>query len=139
MTLGNRVAVLRDGRVEQLAPPLELYDRPATTFVAQFIGVPRMNLLDRWPPDIDAPPGVTIGIRPQDVVIDRDAMWRAVVDVVEPRGHDAVVHLRASGEGNPVVVAVVQGTPPPAGAEVGVSLPPNRLHLFEPNGNRRAR
>jgi ABC-type sugar transport system ATPase subunit len=139
MTLGSRVAVLREGRIEQLAAPLELYDRPATTFVAQFIGIPPMNLLHRWPSGIEAPSGVTIGIRPQDVVIDRGGKWRAMVDVVEPRGHDAVVHLRASGHGDPVVVAVVQGTPPPAGAEVGLSLPPHRLHLFDANGNRRGR
>ena len=136
MTLGNRVAVLREGRIEQLAPPLELYDRPETTFVAQFIGVPPMNLFDRCPPGIEAPAGRTVGIRPQDVVVDREGVWRATVDVVEPRGHDAVVHLRASGEGDPVVVAVVQGTPPHVGTDVGLTFPRTRLHLFDPYGRR---
>jgi multiple sugar transport system ATP-binding protein len=86
MTMGTRVAVLRDGRLQQCAPPRELYERPANSFVAGFIGSPPMNLLDvevtdgavrlegrriALPAAVAAQAGarVTLGIRPEDVAI----------------------------------------------------------------------
>ncbi|MEP7176989.1 MAG: ABC transporter ATP-binding protein, partial [Gemmatimonadales bacterium] len=110
LTLGSRVAVMRDGIVEQVAPPMEVYRRPASVFVAGFIGSPAMNFL----------PGVLaggadsalLGVRPHDIAVvaqgagDLDAR----VDVVEPRGSELLVHLRlgAGGEGDEVRVV----TPP---------------------------
>jgi ABC-type sugar transport system ATPase subunit len=136
MTLGSRVAVMRDGRIEQVAPPLDLYASPVNTFVAQFIGQPPMNLLIAPVDGIDAPPGARVGVRPQDLVIDRDGPMRARVDVVEPRGHDAIVHLRLHSADAPMLVAVVPGNGPQPGAEIHVRVPSARVHVFDANGRR---
>ncbi len=137
MTLGHRVAVMHDGRVSQVAPPLDLYARPANTFVARFIGSPPMNLLPAPLPGVDAGPGMTIGIRPHDVAIDSSGAISATVDVVEPRGHDTVVHARSDVLRGATITAVVPTDPPSAGTHVRLRLPADRIHLFDEDGIRR--
>jgi multiple sugar transport system ATP-binding protein len=101
MTMADRIAVMNEGRIEQLGEPLELYDRPANLFVAQFIGSPAMNVLEgefrngavealgsRWPvPGVRAVPGqrVKYGIRPEHIDL-APAGIAAEVVVVEPMG-----------------------------------------------------
>ncbi|MBI3048528.1 MAG: ATP-binding cassette domain-containing protein [Acidobacteria bacterium] len=137
MTLGSRVAVMRDGVIEQVAPPLELYDRPANTFVARFIGTPAMNLLPAALILDDAPRDAVAGIRPQDVTVGAGPL-RATVDLVEPRGPDYVVHLRLAAAGEPLLLAVLTGTAPPAaGTEISLGVPADRLHLFDRVAGRR--
>jgi multiple sugar transport system ATP-binding protein len=134
MTLGQRVAVLREGRLEQVAPPMELYERPASRFVASFIGSPSMNLL---PCRVESEggavslvraglrvsltvadaralegvgPEVVLGVRPQDVVRvgpDSAAVCHGIAELVEPRGSDVVVRMRIDGteNGPPMVLA----------------------------------
>ena len=139
MTLGHRVALMRDGRLEQLAPPLELYEKPANTFVARFIGSPPMNLLPADLLGIDGPAGTLVGIRPQDVSLaaDHDApTYRATVDVVEPRGHDAVVHLRLDTATASELVAVVRGQTPSVGQTVTVGWRPECVHVFDDKNRR---
>ena len=132
MTLGGRVAVMRDGAIEQVAPPLDVYGRPANTFVAGFIGAPAMNLMPATLAGVDAPPGALAGIRPQDVTLGVSGHLRATVDLVEPRGHDHVLHLRLDLPGVQPFLAIVAGTtPPPVGAVVFLTLPAGRLHLFD--------
>ena len=132
MTLGGRVAVMRDGAIEQVAPPLEAYGRPANTFVAGFIGAPAMNLMPATMAGVDAPPGALAGIRPQDVTLGVNGHLRATVDLVEPRGHDHLLHLRLDLPGVQPFLAIVAGTtPPPVGAVVLLTLPAGRLHLFD--------
>jgi ABC-type sugar transport system ATPase subunit len=128
MTLGQRIAVLNDGRLEQLAAPRELYERPATVFVAGFIGTPPMNML---------PSGNgTDGIRPHDVELvppgagDRDASIR----LVEPLGHAQIVHLDTP-DGR-LVAVVPPDTRVAAGALTGVRLPFGKLHRFGADGRR---
>jgi ABC-type sugar transport system ATPase subunit len=129
MTLGGRVAVMRDGRIEQVGPPLEIYGAPANTFVARFIGVPPMNLIAGPIPQLEVPPGITVGIRPHDVEIAGGGQIAATVDVVEPRGYDSIVHLRAAIGTGVSLVAVVADAPA-VGDEVRLSIPGNRVHLF---------
>ena len=130
MTLSGRIAVMRDGALEQVAPPLEIYATPANTFVARFIGAPAMNLLPAAVAGIDAPAGAVAGIRPQDVRVGPEGVRRATVDLVEPRGPDYVLHLNLDGSDTPLL-AVVSGSAPPAiGADVFVTLPPDRLHIL---------
>jgi ABC-type sugar transport system ATPase subunit len=132
MTLGGRVAVMRDGIIEQIAPPLEVYARPVNTFVARFIGAPAMNLLPAGLAGLEAPAGAVAGIRPQDVIVDSNGPLPAVVDLVEPRGPDHLVHLRLDAPDTPPLVAIVAGAAPPqVGALVAVGLPPERIHLFD--------
>src|SRR5205807_5411994 len=104
MTMADRIAVMNEGRIEQLGAPLELYDRPANLFVAQFIGSPAMNVIDgqlrsangealgsRWPvsPAARGADGqaVKYGIRPEHLQLGRDGVPAEVV-VVEPMGHE---------------------------------------------------
>jgi ABC-type sugar transport system ATPase subunit len=138
MTLGSRVAVMREGCLEQVGAPLALYAQPANTFVAGFIGLPSMNLLTGPVPELAVPTGTTLGIRPHDVALDPAGALAATVDVVEPRGHDAIVHLRARIGGGVPIVAVVSGAAPPPGTDVRLALASDRLHLFDEAGRRRS-
>ena len=138
MTLGHRVALMREGRLEQLAPPLELYEKPANTFVARFIGSPPMNLLPANLLGIDGPAGTLVGIRPHDVIVHSGtpALVRATVDVIEPRGHDAVVRLRLEHASPSELVTVMHGQLPAIDSEVTISWHPDRLHVFDQHGRR---
>lgn len=132
MTLGGRVAVMHDGAIEQVAPPLDVYGRPVNTFVARFIGAPAMNLVPATLLGIDAPAGVLAGVRPQDVTVGTSGQLHAVVDLVEPRGHDHLLHLRLDAAGaNPLLAVTAGAVPPAVGAHVFVAFSPDRLHLFD--------
>jgi ABC-type sugar transport system ATPase subunit len=136
MTLGGRIAVMREGRIEQVGTPSEVYGAPRSTFVARFIGSPAMNLLPARAAAVTAPPGAQAGIRPHHVVLSSAAALRATVELVEPRGADAIVHLRLEDDDRTPLIAVVAESPPPPGTHIGVELPVIRLHLFDANGNR---
>ena len=159
MTMGDRIAVMNAGRLQQVDAPETLYDNPANLFVAGFIGSPRMNFV---PGKLTSANGrssvtflgittplstgarltagaddseVTVGIRPEDL------MWRpaagpdctltlaATVDVVEPMGHEAYVTALCAGE------TVTSRFPPRSGVRtqerIELALNPARLHLFD--------
>jgi multiple sugar transport system ATP-binding protein len=142
MTLGSRVAVMRDGFLQQVAPPMELYRRPANRFVAGFVGSPGMNFLPGDVlPAVGRKPGAILGIRPHDVAVvprgggDTDA-W---VDVVEPRGSELLVYLRLGVSGEGAELRVVAPPEPAIDAEqiVGVTFDRERLHWFETESGKR--
>jgi ABC-type sugar transport system ATPase subunit len=146
MTLGQRIAVLRDGHLEQVATPQELYDRPANRFVATFIGSPAMNLLEgtaaraafTGAPGERANEQLCVGIRPQDVMLvsPEAGTLTGTVDVVEPLGHATVVHVRIDDTTR--VVGVAPGRHHAhSGDPVGVQFASGRLHLFAADGRRR--
>jgi ABC-type sugar transport system ATPase subunit len=139
MTLGQRIAVMRAGALEQVAPPRELYARPANTFVARFIGAPPMNLVPAKVWGVDAPAGAVAGVRPHDIAVDDRGAVQAIVELVEPRGHDAVVHLRLEAAGAPALLAVVGHEPPAAGSRVRVTAASERIHLFDETSGARLR
>jgi ABC-type sugar transport system ATPase subunit len=139
MTLGGRIAVMRQGTIEQVAPPLEVYAQPANTFVARFIGAPPMNLAPARLLGIDAPDGILAGVRPHDVSVGASGGVQAVVELVERRGHDIVVHLRLDATDAPSVLAVVQHEPPAAGRRVQVAVADDRVHLFDGTSGSRLR
>jgi multiple sugar transport system ATP-binding protein len=141
MTLGSRVAVMRDGFLQQVAPPMELYRRPANQFVAGFVGSPAMNFLPRGEvPASLSPRGSTLGIRPHDITIvaqgtgDEDA-W---VELVESRGSEKLVYLCLRGNNQGPAVRVV--APPETQAEpertVGLRFDREKLHWFNEEGRR---
>jgi multiple sugar transport system ATP-binding protein len=143
MTLGWRVAVMRDGYLQQVAPPMELYRKPANQFVAGFVGSPAMNFLpgDIIPRLEQQRPGTTLGVRPHDIALvaqgsgDLDA-W---VDVVEPRGSELLVYLRlgATGDGTPLRVVAPPDPPIQEERHVGVQFDRDKLHWFDrESGNR---
>jgi len=139
MTLGSRLAVMRAGRVEQLGAPLEVYRRPATRFVAEFVGEPAMNLLCCTVREgrlalagleLVAPlaSGETVlGIRPQDVVLGRGV--ELPIRGVEHLGSETRVHLAL---GQQELVASVPGERlVPEAGPIAVELPPHALHWFD--------
>jgi multiple sugar transport system ATP-binding protein len=144
MTLGSRVAVMRDGFLQQVAPPMEVYRHPANQFVAGFVGSPGMNFLPGLTLQREAPAGgngLTLGVRPHDVTIvprgtgDLDA-W---VDVVEPRGSELLVYLRWGTEAGDAELRVVAPPEPAIEAErfVGVVFDRARLHWFDAESGQR--
>jgi multiple sugar transport system ATP-binding protein len=144
MTLGSRVAVMRDGFLQQVAPPMEVYRHPANRFVAGFVGSPGMNFLPGLILKREAPAGgngLTLGVRPHDVTIvprgtgDIDA-W---VDVVEPRGSELLVYLRWGTDAGDAELRVVAPPEPAIEAErfVGVVFDRARLHWFDAESGQR--
>jgi len=159
MTLADKIVVLREGQVEQVGPPLQLYHHPANRFVAGFIGSPQMNFLPArlqrttMPAELALPGGevqqvavdasalpagvaVTCGIRPEHVelVSPEDAALRGTVVLREQLGDHSLVFLRV-GDGDELLTAkLAPGTEPAPGQQVGIVLPPRHCQLFAPDG-----
>ena len=133
LTLGNRIAVMRSGAIEQIGAPMDVYQQPANTFVAEFIGTPAMNLL---PPGTLAwqPEGSIAGIRPHDVEVVPldDADDTARVEVLEPLGSTLLLHARLNRRPD-LLVRVVVSSDARTGvdATIGLRLRRDRLHLFD--------
>jgi multiple sugar transport system ATP-binding protein len=111
MTLADRIAVLNQGKLQQLGTPAELYGHPANRFVAGFIGSPAMCFLEHLEADC------VVGVRPTDVVLGQGPL-RGTVDVVEPLGAQSFVHLSV---GDDRLVAMSE-EPPEPGVEVAMQL-----------------
>ncbi len=154
MSMADRIAVMDQGEMVQIAAPMDLYDRPRNRFVAEFVGSPAMNLLParagsggRYSCALEALPGLLsetekaanpaavngaagfIGVRPENlsIAVAPDAGdFRAVVDLVEPLGQTTNVFLRA---GDVDLIAVVDRTTARAGETVGVTVRPGSLRL----------
>lgn len=121
MTVGDRIAVLKDGVLQQYDSPSEIYNRPANLFVARFIGSPAMNLFPR--------DGYILGIRPEDVHVDNGGNGRATVDVVEHLGSELRVHL--STELGTCLARVKPDMDLKAGQEVPFALDMAKAHRFD--------
>jgi multiple sugar transport system ATP-binding protein len=156
MTMSDRIAVMHDGRVQQCASPLEIYNRPANQFVAGFMGSPPMNFIDgelqrddgalyflasglrqRLPADLAAavdganPTTVVLGIRPEDVKISTEeggGEHRATVFVEEPMGADVLVTLSLESALLKARADAEFRTSP--GQPLGLTFAEHKLHLF---------
>ncbi|MGA4691868.1 ABC transporter ATP-binding protein [Rhodococcus sp. AB351] len=150
MTMGDRVAVLKNGVLQQFSSPTELYDRPANAFVAGFIGSPSMNLLRAKVVDDGVVVGstvipverdriarlhsagideVTAGIRPEDFEI-ADEGVEAVVELVEELGSESYLYTRVPGTGNQVVARALVRTPARLADTVHLRKREGTVHLF---------
>jgi len=159
MTMGDRIVVMKDGIVQQVAPPQELYDRPANLFVAGFIGSPTMNFLKgtlsqdgktfdggtfklELPADLAnaarayAGKKVTLGIRPEDVEADPafveshpGARVPSKIEVVEPLGSEIYLYL-STGE-NQITARVEPQLRFKAGQDITLALNTDKVHLFD--------
>lgn len=131
MTMADRIVVLRDGKVEQVGTPLELYEKPSSVFVAQFIGSPKMNLMRG---EAAAPfGGDVVGVRPEHLEIVQDGPWRGSVIYTENLGSDSFVYVDI-GESDPVIIRH-EGTVSYQPGEAIVFAPRNnRYHLFSKDG-----
>ncbi|MFC5366706.1 ABC transporter ATP-binding protein [Salinirubrum litoreum] len=161
MTMGDRIAILDGGELQQVATPLEAYHRPANRFVAGFIGEPSMNFFemevqgDRL---VHAPAGgegkfayplssavrekvgesdrIELGIRPEDIELVEDAAgdhdFETVVDVVEPMGNENNVYLTFSADDDETFVATVGGLRQVEGGQPVVArIPESAIHVFD--------
>ena len=158
LTMGDRIAVLKDGVLQQIGTPRDLYEQPNNVFVAGFIGSPAMNLftadiveggikfgtavakVDR---DVFAKASgkkVTIGVRPEDVRIsDKGEGLKVEVDVVEELGADGYLYGHTEVDGNRVdIVARVDGrTHPNAGDVIMITPVPEHIHAFDAESGER--
>lgn len=136
MTLAQRMIVMNAGRMEQFDTPETVYNRPASTFVASFIGSPPMNLLRHAPnADFGGPVGALLGIRPEHLVLS-DGGWPLQVDTVELLGAERLIHARLGDE--LLTVRTDEATPAPAlGSTVHVRPLPDKLHWFDAATGRR--
>ncbi len=152
LTMGDRIAVLKDGVLQQVGTPRDLYEAPQNVFVAGFIGSPAMNLFDAEVVDGGLKFGtavakvdretlgetkakkVTIGVRPEDVKVSKTGQGLPVdVDVVEELGADGYLYGHTEIDGNRVdIVARVDGrSHPNAGEKVFITPEPNHVHVFD--------
>ncbi len=146
LTMADRIAVLNRGRIIQIGTPEDIYDRPATTFVAQLVGSPRINLLKSrredgtmlveksdlhlpLPPDCGVPQEVLIGIRPEDIHIEPDGAFSGQVALTEPLGVETVVHIRAQEQ---TLLCLMPGHVDfRMGDEIKFNITHDRLHCFD--------
>lgn len=152
--MGDRVAVLADGVLQQCAPPRELYRTPANVFVAGFVGSPAMNLFTlpvcdgavslgdwviRLPRECGDAAQLTVGVRPEHLEFGERGV-AVTVDVVEELGADAYVYGRITAGGNalgePVVARVDGQSPPRRGQRVRLHPDVEQLHFFDADGRR---
>ncbi len=149
MTLSDRIVVMREGRIAQAGPPGEVYRRPADTFVATFVGSPKMNLVDgtvtggelRTESGVRISVGgpeassVTIGVRADDLILTPDADGAAVVELVELLGPRAIITVRSADQQLTSVVEAAALTEITVGATVGLSG--RDVHRFDAATGRR--
>src|SRR3954464_7134535 len=158
MTLADVLVVMNGGQVEQVGNPLAIYEKPATTFVASFIGAPPMNLMSTRADEIQSQLGSTdagiLGIRPEDFVITDQSPADGVVlpltvEAIERVGAETFVYgTRAQDEqriaANPgelppgeVIVRIPGSEAPPIGEKIRVAAMRQKLHLFSGDGRTR--
>ncbi len=138
MSLSDRVVVMREGRVQQVAPPAVLYGKPANTFVANFFGDPRINLV---PPRIlgrPEHPAALLGVRPEDLELlaqNAPGTQPARVELVEAVGPESWVTVEL--DGSRLTARVAPGAEPSPGAQVWMRVrEASRLHAFDARGER---
>ncbi|WP_136660750.1 sn-glycerol-3-phosphate ABC transporter ATP-binding protein UgpC [Nitratireductor sp. XY-223] len=157
MTLADRIVVFNAGRIEQIGTPIELYDNPANTFVAGFIGAPSMNFVsadvtqengvpavrfgsttvtaDRH--EIKAAPGpVTLGIRPEHLsMADNGAAdFEAKIEIIEKLGAESLIYLQTEFSAEPVTMRVSPEYRLQPGDMAPVHIDRSKMHLFDPSG-----
>ncbi len=126
MTLAQRMIVMNAGRMEQFGTPEEVYSKPATTFVASFMGSPPMNLLKQAP---GSRPGCTMGIRPEHIDLASEG-WTLQVETVELLGAERLIHARLGDEALVIRTHEDQGAPA-VGSTVFARPREDRLHWFD--------
>ena len=152
MTMGHRIAVMDHGVLQQVAPPQDLYARPANTFVAGFLGSPGMNLMaghleDARPGEqiirvaggtVDLPTGITldhhadvvVGVRPEGLRITPDGSLQAMVTIVELLGAEAHVICTLPDDTRLVIRQENALIRPTGGEAIRISVDPGAVHLF---------
>jgi multiple sugar transport system ATP-binding protein len=152
LTMGDRIGVLNKGRVIQIGSPEDIYDRPATTFVAQLVGTPKINLvkadcedstlyvtdslirLPIPPCEQGLPASFLLGVRPEDVQPQPDGDFPGEVILTEPLGVETILHIET---GEQTLLSLIAGmTDLKIGDAVRFNIVRERLHYFSPEGTR---
>lgn len=152
LTMSDRIAVLRKGKIIQVGTPRDIYDRPATVFVAQLVGTPRINLLDtqlengilhvkdstiQLKPGVDAaelPDSCLLGIRPEDIQPNADGEFNGEIALIEPLGVETIVHIKS---GSQTLLSTEAGISSwRVGENVCFNIVRDRLHYFSSDGKR---
>ena len=154
MTLADRLVAMNGGQVEQIGTPMELYETPASLFVAGFIGTPPMNILPcvvrggqamlgeipMLPVALPDGTQISIGIRPEHVLVREPAATplRGVVELIELLGAETLAHVSIASERRmfTLVARVPEGTAPKEGDAVALDAQHKRLTLFDAEGRR---
>ncbi|MEM7528038.1 MAG: sn-glycerol-3-phosphate ABC transporter ATP-binding protein UgpC [Pseudomonadota bacterium] len=132
MTLADRIVVLRDGNVEQVGTPLELYHRPANRFVAGFIGSPPMNFLAAGALGLDEAGVAEIGVRPEELIPAENGAFAGQITLIEELGEAHLLHVEGSAG---TLIAKLPGAGSHSrGAEIRLGAAPDRLHRFDADG-----
>ncbi len=158
MTLASRIVVLSAGNIEQVGTPLELYERPANTFVARFIGSPSMNIFEgkvfetgaRTGVEIEggdrahanAPSGqgdlgqpIKVGVRPEDLApTDGEAVFHGEVAIVEALGETTLLYFTPKGGAEPIIAKLPGIQNFKRGQTVRLGADPSKLHVFDARG-----
>lgn len=152
MTLADKIVVLKDGRIMQVGSPIDLYEQPANVFVAQFLGSPKMNLLDAQLhessiqvhgneaitlPLAYEPQAVQLGIRPEALTLTSaaDGMFTGTVTLNEFHGGTRTL-VTTIGSGSSVTLQVPAGISPAVGEVVGFNCSQTDFHIFGADGQR---
>ena len=151
LTMADRIAVLNEGRIIQVGSPEDIYDRPETTFVAQLVGSPRINLFEALkenssitiggsdlhlppPPDCEMPDKFLLGIRPEDINPDDSGEFRGQITLTEPLGVETILHIKV---GQKTLTSLVPGMVDlKIGDTVNFSIVHERIHCFGLDGRR---
>jgi len=150
LTMADRIAVLSQGQVVQQGTPEDIYDRPATTFVAQLVGTPKINLLPAScqerevrvqgsgiclpAPRLQLPETFLLGVRPEDIRPDPQGAFGAEVTLTEPLGVETILHLKA---GELALLGLVPGMVSwRVGDRIRFSIVEDKLHFFGPDKRR---
>jgi sn-glycerol 3-phosphate transport system ATP-binding protein len=153
MTLADMLVVMNGGRVEQIGAPLAVYEKPATTFVASFIGAPPMNLIPMTAAEaqalIEGAPlglpdeGAIVGVRPEDLMLPTGGTrppgsiaLELTVGAIERVGPETFVYGNMV-RGDGVIVRLPGQAAPASGEHVSAVAPREKLHVFSADGRRR--
>jgi alpha-glucoside transport system ATP-binding protein len=158
MTLASRIVVLHGGIIEQVGPPLVLYEEPANIFVARFIGSPAMNIFDATvtgtgeQTTVSVPGGgtavvavpsrgadqgasVKLGVRPEDLVPAEDgALVTGKMSIVEGLGETTLLHLETEGSSESTIAKLPGIHHVKRGEAIRLTAAPEKLHLFDGDG-----
>ncbi|NTF45282.1 ABC transporter ATP-binding protein [Rhizobium rhizogenes] len=133
MTMADKIVVLRDGIVQQVGSPLELYENPQNLFVAKFIGSPEMNFMTGE--DAKAYKAETVGVRPEHLTIEQSGgVWSGTVMHSENLGSDSYIYIDMGGV-KPVIIRQEGKSDYRAGARLSFSPKGDRYHLFDAGGH----
>ena len=135
MTMADKIVVLQNGEIEQVGSPLDLYRSPINTFVASFIGSPKMNIIEGV--QASKHRSESIGIRPEHISIsDTNGTWEGTIGVSEQLGSDTFFHVKCQFQDQSITVRAVGGLELAYGQTVFLTPDQKHLHRFDKSGLR---